>query len=94
MGEILKAAGGTFDNGLYFVTIKYINWYGMWVWNWPLENINFYNIFPLLSVVKTTILLTDMAHFTMVNEVYAKFFKQQEGFPARACYQVKFNFNF
>jgi enamine deaminase RidA (YjgF/YER057c/UK114 family) len=25
MGEILKAAGGTFDNGLYFVTIKYIN---------------------------------------------------------------------
>lgn len=38
--------------------------------------------------MKTTILLVDMAHFPVVNEVYAKFFNEQQGFPARACYQV------
>ncbi|MBQ9941832.1 MAG: RidA family protein [Christensenellaceae bacterium] len=38
------------------------------------------------SVVKTTVLLTDMADFAAVNEVYASFFTAP--YPARACFQV------
>lgn len=38
------------------------------------------------GVVKTTIFLSDMAHFPMVNEVYGKYF--QEGFPARETVAV------
>ena len=38
-------------------------------------------------VVKTTILLADMADFPKVNEVYASFFKKL--LPARATYAVK-----
>jgi len=38
------------------------------------------------NVVKTTVLLKDMADFTTMNEIYATFF---EGiYPARATYQV------
>ena len=39
-------------------------------------------------VVKTTILLVDMAHFPVVNDVYKGFFNEAQGYPARACYQV------
>lgn len=38
------------------------------------------------DVVKTTIFLTDLAHFTAVNAVYGKAFAQP--FPARATVQV------
>eukprot|EP01139_Manchomonas_bermudensis_P024293 Amastigsp_a842397_95.p1 type:complete len:152 gc:universal Amastigsp_a842397_95:464-9(-) len=39
------------------------------------------------SCVKTTVFLTDMAHFAQMNEVYARYFKTSP--PARACYAVK-----
>lgn len=38
-------------------------------------------------VVKVTVFLTDMAHFALVNEVYAKAFSAP--FPARACVAVR-----
>lgn len=38
------------------------------------------------DVVKTTVLLADMAHFAAMNAVYAEFFIQDK--PARACFQV------
>lgn len=38
------------------------------------------------NVVKTTVLLDDIANFKAVNEVYAEYFTEDK--PARACYQV------
>ena len=38
------------------------------------------------NVVKTTVFLTDMAHFTAMNAVYAKYFT--EPFPARSSVAV------
>jgi len=38
------------------------------------------------SIVKTTILMSDLAGFGDVNEVYGSFFTGD--FPARACYEV------
>jgi len=38
-------------------------------------------------VLKTTVLLADMADFAAVNAVYADFFGDHQ--PARACYAVK-----
>lgn len=38
------------------------------------------------SIVKTTILMSDLAGFGDVNEVYGSFFTGD--YPARACYQV------
>ena len=38
------------------------------------------------NVVKTTVLLADIADFKAVNEVYAQYFTAQQ--PARACFQV------
>ena len=38
------------------------------------------------NVLKTTIFLTDLAHFTIVNQIYGEYFKAP--FPARACVQV------
>ena len=38
------------------------------------------------SVVKTTVLLADIADFAAMNEVYAEFFT--EPYPARAAFQV------
>ena len=38
------------------------------------------------NVVKTTVLLKDIADFGAMNEVYAKFF--QEPYPARAAFQA------
>ena len=38
-------------------------------------------------VVKATVFLTDMAHFALVNEVYAKAFSAP--FPARSCVAVR-----
>jgi len=40
----------------------------------------------LTDVVKTTVLLNDMANFTKMNEVYEKYFSESK--PARAAYQV------
>ncbi len=37
-------------------------------------------------VVKTTVLLADLADFGKVNEIYGEFFS--EPYPARACFQV------
>ena len=39
------------------------------------------------NVVKVTVFLTDMAHFALVNEVYAKAFSVP--FPARSCVAVR-----
>lgn len=39
------------------------------------------------DVVKTTVLLSDIANFVPMNEVYATFFS--ENCPARACFAVK-----
>lgn len=38
------------------------------------------------NVVKTTVLLADIADFAAMNAVYAEFFAEDK--PARACYQV------
>jgi len=38
------------------------------------------------KILKCTILLKDMAHFTEMNEAYANFFTSEP--PARICYQV------
>lgn len=38
------------------------------------------------DVVKTTVLLDDIANFGAVNAIYAKYFTKD--MPARACYQV------
>lgn len=38
------------------------------------------------KILKCTILLTDMAHFAEMNEVYGKYFTSEP--PARICYQV------
>ena len=40
----------------------------------------------LNQVLKATILLTDMAYFADVNQVYASYFPENP--PARICYQV------
>lgn len=40
----------------------------------------------MADVVKTTVLLSDIADFAAMNEVYATFFS--EPFPARAAFQV------
>ena len=40
----------------------------------------------MANVVETTVLLTDIAEFGAMNEVYAEFFS--EPFPARAAFQV------
>ena len=41
----------------------------------------------MADVVKTTVLMADMADFAEMNEVYAKFF--QAPFPARSAFAVK-----
>ncbi len=41
----------------------------------------------LASVVKTTVFITDMAHFPLVNEAYAAAFGAP--FPARSCVAVR-----
>ena len=41
----------------------------------------------LSNVVKTTVLLSDIANFGPINEVYAEFFNQP--FPARSAFAVK-----
>ncbi len=38
------------------------------------------------DVFKTTIFLTDLANFAVVNEIYGSFFKENP--PARSCVQV------
>ena len=38
------------------------------------------------DVVKTTVFITDMSKFALVNEIYAKYFT---GKPARSCVAVK-----
>jgi 2-iminobutanoate/2-iminopropanoate deaminase len=43
--------------------------------------------FSLNDVVKTTIFLSDMEHFSAVNDVYASCFGEHK--PARACVAVK-----
>ena len=41
----------------------------------------------LENVIKTTIFLTDLNNFQIVNDIYSEFF-QQEPSPARACVEV------
>ncbi len=41
------------------------------------------------NVVKTTVFLTDMNDFTVMNGIYEAFFKREaKPFPARSCVQV------
>jgi len=40
----------------------------------------------LESVLKTTVYITDMKYFSLVNEIYARYFS--EPYPARVCIQV------
>lgn len=40
----------------------------------------------MADIIKTTVLLADMASFTDMNEVYASYFEAD--YPARACYAV------
>lgn len=42
--------------------------------------------YTMADVVKTTVLMTDLAEFTTMNQVYAEFF--QTPYPARAAFQV------
>lgn len=44
------------------------------------------NDMTFTNVVKTTVFLTDLAHFAAMNEVYTKYFRQP--FPARSTIQV------
>ena len=44
------------------------------------------NGMAMSDVVKTTVLLADIAEFAAMNAVYAEFFA--EPYPARAAYQV------
>lgn len=44
------------------------------------------NEMAMTDVVKTTVLLADIAEFAQMNQVYAEFFA--EPFPARAAFQV------
>ena len=44
------------------------------------------NGMTMADVVKTTVLLSDIAEFAAMNAVYAEFFS--EPYPARAAYQV------
>jgi len=39
-------------------------------------------------ILKTTILLTDMNHFSVVNKIYASYFEGSSALPARATYAV------
>ena len=41
----------------------------------------------LNNVVKTTVLLSDIANFGLMNEVYAEFFEQP--FPGRSAFAVR-----
>ena len=41
----------------------------------------------LKDVIKTTIFLTDLNNFQIVNEIYSEFFKNEPS-PARACVEV------
>ena len=41
------------------------------------------------DVVKTTVLLSDIANFVPMNEVYAKAFEGCAAFPARAAFAVR-----
>jgi len=41
----------------------------------------------LEDVIKTTIFLTDLNNFKIVNDIYSKFF-QNESSPARSCVEV------
>ncbi|MBQ3192805.1 MAG: RidA family protein [Oscillospiraceae bacterium] len=43
--------------------------------------------YTLADVVKTTVLLADIADFAAMNAVYAEFFR--ENCPARACFAVR-----
>lgn len=43
--------------------------------------------YSLNDVVKTTVLLADIADFAAMNAVYAEFFAENK--PARACFAVK-----
>jgi len=40
----------------------------------------------LNNIIKTTVYLTDLSEFTLMNQVYEKFFSETK--PARACIQV------
>ena len=43
--------------------------------------------YTLADVVKTTVLLADIADFAAMNAVYAEYFSENK--PARACFAVK-----
>ena len=45
--------------------------------------------YTMEDVVKTTVLLSDIANFVPMNEIYAKAFEGCAAFPARAAFAVR-----
>jgi len=52
-----------------------------------IQNILKENNMDMSNIVKTTVLLSDMADFQAMNEIYATFFSGD--YPARVCFTVK-----
>lgn len=42
----------------------------------------------LSDVIKTTVFLKDMSHFSQMNEIYSKFFENCDVLPARSAVEV------
>ncbi|MBT3235510.1 MAG: RidA family protein [Bdellovibrionales bacterium] len=40
------------------------------------------------DILKTTVFLTDLANFGMVNQAYQKYFADVSSYPARSCVEV------
>ena len=40
------------------------------------------------DIMKTTILLTNISNFGIVNEIYSSYFNENDGYPARATFAV------
>lgn len=73
MGEILKAAGCSYDNGERSITLNSIfkfdiNVKKVFSLNMDLNTFGVFLLFP--AVVKTTVLLADMKDFNDVNDIY------------------------
>ena len=57
LGSVLEAAGATFNNGEYTI-LYYVSWRGVCV------------ITLVLLVMKTTVMMADIADYAKINDVY------------------------
>uniref|UniRef100_A0A3Q2PVL6 Reactive intermediate imine deaminase A homolog n=1 Tax=Fundulus heteroclitus TaxID=8078 RepID=A0A3Q2PVL6_FUNHE len=86
MGEILKAAGCSYENSERNFS-RIVPFVLTFVQNLFVHLISScFFLSSVSAVVKTTVLLADMNDFVKVNDVYKQFFSSS--FPARAAYQV------